>query len=74
MRVYLTVGEVASLLGKCEKWVYSNKEDIPGFFRLAKSIFFDKEVLMRELKFLAQKKVLKPPTPHSMNDVHGLTS
>ena len=73
MGPYLSVGEVAALLGKSEKWVYSNKEEIPGFFRLAKSIFFDKETLMGELKILASQKPARKAAV-GVNDAHGLLS
>ena len=54
---YLTVKEVAQFLHKSEKWVYLSKESIPGYFRLANSIFFDKEVLLSTLKTKATKPV-----------------
>lgn len=74
MGPYLTVGEVAVLLGKCEKWVYSNKEEIPGFFRLAKSIFFDQEVLFSDLKSRASKPAARKSASPSSEDRHGLIS
>ena len=73
MNPYLSVEEVASLFGKSEKLVYSNKEQIPGFFRLAKSIFFDKEILMSELKIRAAKKPTRK-SPEGVHDAHGLLS
>jgi len=54
---YLTVKEVAEFLHKSEKWVYLHKESIPGYFRLALSIFFDKDVLLATLKSQATKPV-----------------
>ena len=54
---YLSVKEVAQFLNKSEKWVYLSKESIPGFFRLANSIFFDKEVLLATLKTKATRPV-----------------
>jgi len=50
---YLSVREVAMLLNKSEKWVYMHKSEIPGYFKLVGSIFFDKEVLMSSLKTAA---------------------
>jgi predicted DNA-binding transcriptional regulator AlpA len=50
--LYLSVKEVATLLNKSEKWVYLSKESLPGYFKLAKSIFFDKQVLLGSLKGL----------------------
>jgi len=54
---YLTVKEVAQLLGKSEKWCYLKKEHLPGYFKLAGSIFFDKEVLLVTLRNQATKPV-----------------
>lgn len=69
MSQYLTVGEVALFLGKSTKWVYLKKEQLPGYFRLAGSIFFDKAVLEAELK-----KILKPKNRlgRENTDPHGL--
>jgi hypothetical protein len=50
---YLTVKEVAKLLGRSEKFVYLKKDLIPGYFKLAGSIFFDRELLLSSLKKLA---------------------
>ncbi len=52
---YLTIKEVAQLLGRSEKWCYLKKESIPGYFKLAGSIFFDREVLLSTLKSKATK-------------------
>jgi predicted DNA-binding transcriptional regulator AlpA len=52
---YLTIKEVAQFLHKSEKWVYLNQREIPGYFRLAGSIFFDREVLFTALKSKATK-------------------
>jgi predicted DNA-binding transcriptional regulator AlpA len=55
---YLSVKEVTQLLGiRSTKWVYTHKSEIPGFFMLGKSIFFDKEVLLATLKAKATKPV-----------------
>ncbi|MCX6121910.1 MAG: hypothetical protein NTX44_09855 [Ignavibacteriales bacterium] len=67
---YLTVKEIALLLGKSEKWVYLNKSKIPGFFVLAKSIFFDKQFLLTTLRQLAAQP--KQNKPKGRNDPHGL--
>lgn len=53
---YLSVKEVAQLLGKSSKWVYLSKDNIPGYFKLAGAIFFDKEVLLTTLKSKAAKR------------------
>lgn len=50
MSPYLTVKEISELLGKCPKWVYQRQDKIPGYFKLAGSIFFDKDVLLSTLK------------------------
>ncbi|MFA6472928.1 MAG: helix-turn-helix domain-containing protein [Candidatus Latescibacterota bacterium] len=70
---YLSVGEVALLLGKCQKWVYQKKGVIPGYFKLAGSIFFDREILMLGLKTAATKPA-KRQKPDSTSDRHGLLS
>ena len=70
---YLSVGEVAQLLGKSQKWVYQKKSEIPGFFKLAGSIFFDREVLLSSLKTKASQPTRKQK-PDSRNDRHGLWS
>ena len=67
---YLTVDEVATLLRKSNKWVYNKKEAIPGFFKLAGSIFFDREILQAHLKELAFMPTKKVNRAHE--DRHGL--
>jgi predicted DNA-binding transcriptional regulator AlpA len=54
---YLTIKEVARFLNKSEKWVYLKQQEIPGYFKLAGSIFFDREVLLSALKSKATKAV-----------------
>lgn len=58
MSKYLTVKEVVMLLNgkRSEKWVYQHKREIPGFFELAGSYFFDADVLQCALKQRALKK------------------
>ncbi|MFH1052736.1 MAG: helix-turn-helix domain-containing protein [bacterium] len=46
----LTVKQVASLLGMSNKWVYRHKDEIPGYFKIAGAILFDKEIFFKELK------------------------
>ena len=70
---YLSVGEVAQLLGKSQKWVYQNKGVIPGCFKLAGSIFFDREILVSSLKNAATRPA-KVKKPDGRNDRHGLFS
>ncbi len=53
---YLTVKEVASYLNKSEKWVYLNQAKLPGYFKLAGAIFFDKDILLATLKAKATRK------------------
>jgi len=67
---YLTVDEVASLLRKSSKWVYSKQTEIPGYFKLAGSIFFDREILQDHLKELAFRPTKK--ASHIAEDRHGL--
>jgi hypothetical protein len=71
---YLSVGEVAQLFGKSQKWVYQKKSEIPGFFKLAGSIFFDREILLSSLKTIASQKPAGKQKPDSRNDRHGLWS
>ena len=54
---YLTIKEVSKLLNKSEKWCYLKKDQLPGFFKLAGSIFFDRDVLLATLKSKASKSV-----------------
>ena len=56
---YLTVEEVAKLLRRSTKWVYCQKKQIPGYFRIAGSILFDREILMDHLRELAFKPTRK---------------
>ena len=70
---YLSVGEVALLLGKSQKWVYQKKGVIPGYFKLAGSIFFDREILLLNLKNAATRPA-KRQKPDVRNDRHGLLS
>jgi hypothetical protein len=67
---FLSVKEVATLLNKSEKWVYLSKESLPGYFKLAKSIFFDKQLLLISLRQLATQP--KQNKPKGRNDPHGL--
>lgn len=72
---YLSVKEVASLLGKSNKWVYAHQDELPGYFNLAGSIFFDGEVLTESLKKLALKtKTITSKLPDKRHDRHGLFS
>ena len=70
---YLSVAEVAELFAKSEKWVYQYKSEIPGFFKLGRSIFFDREILLSGLKTAATRPA-KSKEPDSRNDRHGLLS
>jgi hypothetical protein len=66
----LTVDEVAIFLRKSSKWVYTQKDQIPGYFKLGGSIFFDREILVKHLKELAAKPT--PKVSRSRTDKHGL--
>ena len=70
---YLSVGEIALLLGKSKKWVYQRKAEIPGYFKLAGSIFFDREILLSNLRNAATQPA-KRQKPDVRNDRHGLLS
>ena len=67
---YLTVDEVADFLRKSSKWVYTKKQQIPGYFKLGGSIFFDREILESHLKELAFKPTEK--VSRTFADKHGL--
>ncbi len=70
-RTFLTVPEVAPILRKSKKWIYDHKYEIPGFFQLAGSILFDREILFDSLK----KKAAKPPKKVNQvitDDRHGV--
>jgi len=69
---FLSVKEAASLLGRSAKWVYLNKDDIPGFFRLAGSIFFDQTVMLSSIETLISKSSLKEKRVDSLNDRHSI--
>ncbi len=70
---YLSVAEVAELFARTQKWVYQHKSEIPGYFKLAGSIFFDREVLLSGLKTAATRPT-KRQKPDSTSDRHGLLS
>ena len=70
---YLSVVEVAKLFGRCSKWVYQRKAEIPGYFKLAGSIFFDREILLSNLRNAATRPA-KRQKPDVRNDRHGLLS
>lgn len=42
----MTVDEIADYLGKCVAWVYRNKTEIPGYYKIGKSIFFNRKTFM----------------------------
>jgi len=74
---YLSVKEVAALLGVSIKTIYAKKLSIPGYFNLAGLHFFDEDVLVTSLKDLATHSVTKPIEPVKTNrkrpaDRHGL--
>ena len=56
---YLTVDEVSKLLRRSTKWVYCRKTQIPGYFKIAGSILFDREILQNHLRELAFKPARK---------------
>ena len=70
---YLSVAEVAEMFARSEKWVYQNKSGIPGYFKLAGSIFFDREILVSSLRNAATRPA-KRQKPDSPSDRHGLLS
>lgn len=51
--MFLSAKEVSEILGKSLKWVYANKDEIPGMFYLGKAYFWDRDVLLTGLKELA---------------------
>ncbi len=71
---YLSVADVALLLRRSQKWVYKHQAIIPGYFRLANSIFFDRAILAETLKTIAtnQLKNTKQSRHNRAVDRHGL--
>jgi hypothetical protein len=55
MSNFITVKEVAALLGKSEKFVYQHQAQIPGYFKLCGAILFDRQLLEDELKKRAKQ-------------------
>jgi len=55
---YLSVGELALLLRKSEKWIYQmlNKGKIPGAFKLGGSWLVDRDILGAALQKRAKAK------------------
>ena len=70
---YLSVAEVAKLFGRSSKWVYQRKAEIPGNFKIAGSVFFDRESLFANLRNAATQPA-KRQKPDVRNDRHGLLS
>lgn len=72
--LYITVEEVAELLRKSPKWVYSHKEQIPGYFKIQGAIFFDRNVMIQSLRELATnpKPTQIKARRVSTEDQHGL--
>ena len=64
----LKAKEVSRLLGMSAKWVYQNQFQIPGRFTIGKSIFWDKETLLRSIKEQASR-----PAVRLGRDRHDLT-
>jgi predicted DNA-binding transcriptional regulator AlpA len=62
-REYLAVCEVAQLLGCSEKFVYRNKERLPGYLKVAGLIRFHRQSLVDGLK---------PKRPKPAGNKHGL--
>ena len=65
---FLTVDETADFLRCSSKWIYLNKEKIPGYFKLNGLIRFDRQLLESRLKELASR-----PAERAVRfDRHGL--
>lgn len=72
---YLSVADVALLLKRSIKWVYKHQAEIPGYFKLANSIFFDRHILTETLKTVALNHVKNTKSSHharAVVDRHGL--
>lgn len=52
---YLVVKEVAEILGCSSKWIYANKESIPGYLRIGTLIRFHKDTLLDRLLTKAKR-------------------
>jgi hypothetical protein len=59
-KTFLSAGEVAQLLRRSLKWVYSHANLRPGGFKLSGTWFWDKEILISELRALAKKPARTP--------------
>ncbi len=64
----MTVNEVADYLMMSPKWVYQHSKEIPGYFRVAGAIFFNRETL---IKFTVGHVPTKPKESMSDNR-HGI--
>jgi hypothetical protein len=68
---YLSVGEVAQLLGVSVKFVYKHGRELPGYLKIAGLIRFDRDVLQSRLKELASQPS-KRDRAVSYSSRHGL--
>ena len=69
---FLTADEVSLLLRKSSKWVYQRATEIPGSFKLGGSWFFDREILLAELKDKASKPTREAVKRNVPTNRHGL--
>lgn len=53
----IKIKEVSELLGVSTKWCYVNKHLIPGYFKIGKSIFINREIFLESLKTRATRAV-----------------
>jgi predicted DNA-binding transcriptional regulator AlpA len=56
MPKFLSVKEVAGLLGTSVKWVYAHQRLLPGRIKIAGLIRFDRERLLKELASRPEKR------------------
>lgn len=71
----LSVVHVAEILDAGESWVYNNKLKIPGYYKIAGLIRFDRDTLLNWIK----QNCTQPTKPSSRvspvrEDKHGLMS
>lgn len=73
MTRYLSIKQVASVLGVCDKTIYNmvDRGQIPGHFRLGSLHLIDEEVFNATLKQLS-RTLPKQNKPKGRNDPHGL--
>ena len=71
-RPYISVFDVARMLNVSTKWVYQHIGEIPGAFRIGRSWFIDREILITSLKEKAKRPAPKRVDRGGHDNRHGL--